>query len=202
MPIITGFLLDLGSTLSTFFSVGVSLEIVSATGYTRIVRTTGTAGVLYLRNMRINYDQTAVQSTQQTYLDAEFFIGNNGVSDPYSLVFSDSSNYFAGLNNFTFGVNQLAQFSYNPNTFTLTSSGYGYINMSTLNYRYRSCIPPDIYFNEVENLCYDVCPLTYYPNTVNNYCAPCYPGCLSCVDSASTSCSSCNLTSNRLLSGT
>lgn len=149
MPFLCGFALDRGSSLSTPFSIGVSLEITSASGYNRIYRTTGTAIIYYVSSYRVTYDQTNVQSTQKTYLDAEFFTATNGVSDPYSLVFSDPSNYFAGINNFTFSTSQIAQFSFNTTSFALTSSGYVFLNISTLNYRYRSCVSPTIYFVEM-----------------------------------------------------
>lgn len=64
MPFLCGFALDRGSSLSTPFSIGVSLEITSASGYNRIFRTTGTAMVYYVSSFRITYDQTAVQASQ------------------------------------------------------------------------------------------------------------------------------------------
>lgn len=100
------------------------MEITSASGYNRVYRTLGTASVVYVKSYRITYDQTAVQETQQTYLDAQFFVARNGVADPYSLVFSELTNYFAGINNFTFTTSQVLKFSFSLSAYTLTSPGY------------------------------------------------------------------------------
>lgn len=151
---------------------------------------------------RITYDQTAVQATQKTYLDAVFLTGTNTVPSSYSLVWSDPINYFAGVSHFNFSSSQVPRFSYNVTTFTLTSTGYVFLNISTINYRYRSCVSPTLYYMESSNLCYDVCPLGYFVNAADNYCQACYRGCLYCTSTAISACTSCDPTSNRTLNGT
>lgn len=189
-------------TLSDVFVTKVSLEIINSTNYYRVHATDGNCRLFYLSQYRITYDQTTVQSSQQTYLDAQFFVVTNGASNPYSLIFSDPTNYHAGINHYNFAGGTVPSFSFDTVAFTLSSAGANLLNLSTINYRYRSCVSPTIYFMESQNLCYDVCPASYYPVTTSNYCASCYPGCLTCSGSSSTACSTCNTTANRTLNGT
>jgi phage-related protein len=71
---------------------------------------------------------------------------SNNTPDPYSLIYSDPTNYFAGVNLYNFTDNTAPQFTYDPIAFSLTSTGYLNINISTLNYRYRNCATPTIYY--------------------------------------------------------
>jgi hypothetical protein len=202
MPFLASFTLDRGSP-ETFFSIGVSLEIFNSTGYNRIYRTTGTTSVEFVKSYRITYDQTAVQATQQTYLDTQFMVGVNSVPGAYTpFIFSVPENYFAGLNNLSFLASQVPEFTFNLATFSLEPSDYEILNVSTINYRYRSCVAPTLFYVEAENLCYDACPPGYYAETVNNFCAACYRGCLTCTDGLLSSCFTCNATANRFQSGT
>lgn len=135
IPLLSGFTLDRGSALTTDFSIGVALEIKSATSYDRIYRTTSTACVSWVKSYRLTYDQTAVQLTQQTYVDGQFMVGSAGVPSSYTAPqLTSPATYFAGVNNFSFSGSQ-TQFSFNTSTFTLTSTGYNFINISTINHR-------------------------------------------------------------------
>lgn len=133
-------------SISDNFIFKVTLEIVDSTTYNRIHATDGNCLLSSASQYRITYDQTAVQATKKTYLDAQFFTGNNSTPNPYSLVFSDPTNYHSGINHFDFSGTVAPKFSYDPVTFTLTSTGYVFLNLSTINYRYRSCASPTVYF--------------------------------------------------------
>lgn len=145
MPFVNAITLYRPSTSDNFI-YKVTLEIINSTSYYRVHATDGNCRLSYACQYRITYDQTTVQSTQKTYLDAQFFVGNNSTPSPYSLVFSDPANYHCGLNHYNFTGTTAPQFSYDPVTFTLTSTGYVFLNLSTINYRYRSCVSPTIYF--------------------------------------------------------
>lgn len=97
MPFHNGVILYRASANDSF-QFKVTLEIINATSYYRIHATDGTCQVKSASQYRLTYDQTAVQMTQQTYLDAVFFTASNSVPNAYSLTFSDPTNYHCGIN--------------------------------------------------------------------------------------------------------
>lgn len=147
MPFINSVILKRASTNDNFV-YKATLEIINSTSYYRIHATDGNCLLSYACQYRITYDQTAVQSTQKTYLDAQFFTGSNGTPNSYSLIFSDPTNYHCGVNHYNFSGTIAPEFRFDPVTFTLTSTSYVFVNLSTINYRYRSCVSPTIYFME------------------------------------------------------
>lgn len=145
MPFVNSVYLYRPSTSDNFI-FKITLEIINSTSYYRNHATDGNCQLTYASQYRITYDQTAVQATQQTYLDASFFTASNGVPAAYSLVYSSSVNYHAGINHVNFSGSPAPQFDFDTVAFTLSSTGYVFLNLSTINYRYRSCVSPTIYF--------------------------------------------------------
>ena len=120
-------------SLSDSFVFKVSMETI-ANGYDLIHATDGNCQVQAAAQYRITLDQTAVQASQ-IYLDVQFFAGINSTPNPNRLVFSDKSSYVCGINHFNFAGTMAPQFRYDPVTFTLTSTGYVFLNLTTVNFR-------------------------------------------------------------------
>jgi hypothetical protein len=122
-----------------------------------------------------------------------------GVYNPF--IMSTPENYFAGINNFSFTSSQIPQFTFSMATFSLEPSSYEFLNISTVNFRFRLCSGATPYYVQAEILCYDACPAGYYPESINFYCIPCYIGCLTCSNNLQSSCTSCNSSAFRSLVG-
>lgn len=120
-------------SLSDSFVFKVSME-TTASGCRTTHATDGNCQVQIATQYRLVLDQTAAQ-TSQTYLDVQFFAGINSTPNPSRLVFSDKSSYVCGINHFNFAGTMAPQFRYDPVTFTLTSTGYVFLNLTTVNFR-------------------------------------------------------------------
>lgn len=186
-------------------SSNFQLEIVTmpynATNYKCIYKTSGTTTVSWVAYYSIAYDETAVQETQNRYIDAIFRVATSGVLADYSLIATDSTNYHAGINTFNFSNTNGINFNFSTTNYSIsTSTAYLYLNFSTWNNRIRTCPDPYIYFLESQNLCYDICPDGYYTNATYNFCTACHYSCMTCTGKLSTNCVDC--TSTRTLSST
>lgn len=178
------------------------MKIVNATHYSTTVNIGHYAKLYNLGASRVIFDLTMFQSDPNGFASVQFKFTDTTGPLPYSQVYSHYTNFFAGINTFDFSSSQLVKFDFNVATFQLTTPGCYSLNISTINYYWRKCQSPTIYYLPAENMCYDVCPVKYWLSTAVNYCYPCYRDCLTCTGAASNQCSSCNTTTNRGLNGT
>lgn len=119
------------------------------------------------------------------------------IAQNVSFIYSQPNNFVAGLNAYNFSLNQIIQFNFSTDTFAFTNKyQYNHINITCWNYRFRECPSGFPYYLEKDNLCYDVCPAKSYTNEADLYCEPCHGSCLTCNDSTSSSCLSCDNTRN------
>ena len=203
LPFLTGF--KISSISSSYFATKLTLEIKNSSHYYYNFSVDGdnylTSGIY----TRIIYDQTAVQQTKQTYLDAGFAVANNSLPQTaISFLFSSTTNFMAGINTFNYSVGAILNFNFSTTTFHLISTGsYNHLNLSMWNFRARNCPPPTIYFVEEANLCFDHCPDMFYADETYLFCSACDITCQVCTGPTPSDCTACNETvSMRRLNGT
>jgi hypothetical protein len=151
--------------------------------------------------MYIDFD--LMTSTFSNSLIAQSFSGTNNVQTSWPSYASSHQPIFLGLRNFSFSTNQNPQL-YMPNdsSFNVSSTSgyvsflYNYIAISS------QCAAPNIYYRDVDQLCYATCPSYTFGTVINStsLCVSCYYSCYSCVNTSSSGCSGCDPLMHRSLS--
>lgn len=124
---------------SDSYIVKASSEVISTTSYARIIATDGTCKVNFIATYVLIVDKTSIQANREVYLDTLSFTGTNGAPNAFSLPNYNPTTMYAALTAFNFLGTTPAKFSFDPSTLTLTSTGYNFINISIVSYRFRKC---------------------------------------------------------------
>lgn len=147
------------------------------------------------------YDQTAIQSSQTTYLDGGELYSTNGdyTQLKTTFLFTNVTSFMAGLCYFSSSTSAAMTWAFDVGTIS-TSGTYDFDAISILywNYRYRTCPTGFQYFNESDNLCYNGCNLYYFPNSPLKTCDQCHYTCATCTSDTETSCTSCEASDFRM----
>jgi hypothetical protein len=197
LPFITG--VNINKVSSSNAQLELLTEVYNTTHYKCSYKTGGSTRVYSVTYYSLTFDQTAVQETQSQYLDTIFKTGANNVESTLTLKASSATTFHAGLNGFNYtNANGLSFEVLTTSPFTLsTASAYLYVNISTWNYRNRTCASPNVNYEPVGNLCYSACPAAYYTNATYKFCTPCMYSCATC--SSGTNCLTCSSSNFRTL---
>jgi hypothetical protein len=139
-------------------------------------------------------------STFSNSLIAQSFSGTNNVQTSWPSYASSHQPIFLGLRNFSFHTNQNPQiYVSNDGSFSVSSTSgyvsflYNYIAISS------QCAAPNIYYRDVDQLCYAICPSHTFGTVINStsLCIACHYSCPSCSNASSSACLTCDSTMYR-----
>lgn len=194
----TGF--DINQEISSGGTLDLAIFAVlsSSVDYNLTFATRGTTCVYYAQYNRMFFDITLVQTTQENFFDIGTIEGKNSVQTVWpTMVNYISTGFFGGTTNLSFSMtgSTQAQFKLSLGSFNITStSGYSYIKLQFMNFRVRSCVSPNVYYYQTNQMCYTTCPVYTYLNTTYNFCYGCNYACYTCTDPNAASCTSCDNT--------
>lgn len=153
---------------------------MSATSYNVVFRAKGTTQVTRASYRRMFFDKTQVESTETYFFDVGLVKAEASAQLTWpSLIFYQSTNFFIGLQNFSFSGNISPQFSFQlASPYDVWStSGYDIIILYYWNFRIRSCVAPENLYRRANQMCYSTCPPGSYENTTYSFCADCHYTC-------------------------
>lgn len=190
--------MSMTTTSTGIYNLTIIPTIANSNNYTIMLATSNVTTISALRFSRFILDQTAVQATQTTFIDAGVLTAYNnawvGVKLKTILPYMNISNFLVGVTTMVYNSTAAANFFYDASVLacsgglTFYTLAFGYWS-----YRFRTCASPFVYYSSVTDLCYDSCPSYYYAVTVGLYCAPCYYSCFTCSSATtSTTCTSCS----------
>lgn len=132
------------------FNWTMSALFINQNNYTLALFTSGNTTISNLTYSRIIFDQTALQSTQLTYVDAGYVVAlNTGWGSlSLSIPWKNTTNFMAGLNSLAYEAATAINFAYNEPTLTASGSmAFNNLTICYFNYRYRACPSGFPFFN-------------------------------------------------------
>lgn len=168
-------------------------------GYTATLCTNQSTTVNYVYFSRLIFSQSAIESTNNTFVRWANLNSNSGSWS--SLSFSIPTDVYmprqlmAGLSGFSMNYVEPMDFTYDVSTQNLSAIGpTPYLNMyvNVIYLMVMKCIDPvNTYVHFVDMKCYEICPVPTLPDTTTmqmNTCQPCDAKCTMGCSMTSTNC--------------